>query len=52
MFALLSIKRLINKLPMFAINKLNKTNSATNKMVESVCILRLFWLFDTAKIVQ
>jgi hypothetical protein len=37
---------------MFAINKLNKTNSATNKMVESVCILRLFWLFDTAKIVQ
>jgi hypothetical protein len=38
------------KLPRFAINKLNKTNSATNKMVESVCILRLFWLFDDIKI--
>ncbi len=39
------------KLPMFATNSVNRTNSATKRMFDNVCILRVFWLNDKAKII-
>ena len=36
---------------MFATNSVNRTNSATKRMFDNVCILRVFWLNDTAKII-